>query len=452
MAPKATIPSLLLLAAASPAAAQNDPVWTAPGFSRSGPALELDFATNPVLMPLSPHPRPIYACNVHKTPSDPPGQVTLCFTVRALQGFGNPGFSGMLIAKWTPGAATPLVLTNEADATNDSFVDYNLNLEPTIPDGMGGLTGARYCVFDRFALDNGALVHQGAFLAARADDLQPFGAPVAIANLQATNGFSDPNLGYVDGQLKIFYAGRATNAAGVEVGGILMDDLIGPDSGAPMAAGNPVLVSQPVTPSTPTVEWYCHSPSVLSSRDGNVEALFVAEGDGGDRSDIYFTADLDPETDQVLSIQTSSWLHAGGTAGGMSLFAYRAGETFPWIAEGTWMVGDTVSPGDVAEVTMGAWNDPGTPPAFSIVYAGTPWLDGPATWPGYNGTLGIAPLVTLGGRRVADGNQMVSHRMIVPPIPSLVGLDVPIQGLSRSIDASGAAVFNLSNTAVVRIR
>lgn len=437
------VPCLLLAATASAQA----PLWVPPGMTQSATDPFLDFATNPILAPLTSHARPIFAAGVHKMPSDPPGQWTLSFTIRALQGFGNPGFSGMLLAEWNPASATPLVLKHYADAVNDSFIDYNLNLEPITTDASGARTGGRYGVFDRFRSVAGVLQFEGIHLAARADDRSDFGPAVVIANVQGTNGFGDATLGYVGGQLKLFYAGIGPNAAGTPVSGILMDDLIGADTSTPMAAGNPVLVCEPLQGGV----WYLHSPSLLHGADGDVEGLYVSEGDGVDRSDIYFCADLDPATPSVRAVETTSWLHSGGNAGGLALFGYRDNASTVWMVHGAWLLGDEVTPGDIADLTMSVYSPPGSPRPFAAIFGGA-WLQSPASLPGLNGMLGVTPFFSLRGKRIPSADQVVRFSVPIPPLPALIGTDIPVQGLTRHTDSNGNVVGTYTNTATVRIR
>lgn len=443
---------LLLLTAglflADGAAAQfsNDPLWVAPGLSSSEVDTFLDFTTHPLLIGLTGHPRPIFACSVHKMPSDPPGQVTLSFTIRGLQGFGNPGFSGFMMAEWNPSSATPLVLKNYADDINEAFVDYNLNLEP-ITTGAGGVrTGGRHAIFDRFGSPPG-LAYMGMYLASRADDRSDFGAAVPIGNVQATAGFGDPTLGYVDGQLKIFYAGQLANSNGVVVGGILMDDLLGAGTATPMAAGNPVLVAQPLASGDPA-DIYDHSPSLLHGADGDVEGLFVAEGDApAGLGDIYFAADLNPDTPQVLTVESDSWLSSGGNAGGIAIFTQRNNAQAPRVVHGSWLSGDVVSPGGIANITVSVYSPPGQAHSYSRVSTG-PWLTNPITLPNTHGSLAVAPFFRLGSGFIHDADQVKSYALFVPPVPALVGLDIPLQGWTRSFPG----VLSWTNTAMLSIR
>ncbi len=443
-----TVLSAALLAAAASAQSPGTPLWVPPGLSGNASSSVLDFTTNPVLTPLTTNSRPIYACSMHKMPSDPPGQVTLSFTIRALQGYGNPGFSGFVIAEWNPSSATPLRLTHYADAVNDSYVDYNLQLEPIAPGGGGG----RYAVFDRFAPPAQGLAYIGVYLSARPDDRSAFGAPVPVSNIQGAILFGDPTLGYVGGRLMLFYAGEAMNSSSTLVQGILMDELLGADTASPHVAGHPVLVAQPLdrSPAQPLV---LHSPSPVNGADGNVQGLFLAEGDDpAGRSDIYFAADLDPDTPHVLAVESDNWLDSGGTAGGMAMFAERMPPEAPRVIEGAWLVGDDAGIGETADVAMYAFSAPCRPPALTVVYTGLGWLNAPATLPNTLGELGILPAFWSGSVRFTDGDQRAIHQIRVPRLRALRGLDIPIQGLSLHIAADGGAVRTLTNTATIRVR
>ncbi|MCC6377747.1 MAG: hypothetical protein IT519_02920 [Burkholderiales bacterium] len=420
-------------ALASLACAQGLP----PGLSRNKVDTFLDFTTNPVLTPLTTNARPIYACSVHRLPSDRGSQVTLSFTVRALQGYGNPAYSGFVLAKWDPTAATPLTLIHDADAVNGAFVDYNLNLEPS----------GRYAVFDRFGTPGQGLPYLGIHLAARVDDLSPYGAPVPVANVQGSNGFGDPAIGTVNGQLKLFYAGQATNSANVRVSGILMDDLVGAGTPTPQAAGHPVLVSEPSDPSR-----YCHSPSLVHGADGDVEGLFVAEGNAaGDRSDVYFAADLDPTTPQVLAVTNTSWLSSGGNSGGVAIFTQRDNAQAPRVIEGAWLVGDEVAPGGIADVTMSAYGAPGKPPAWAMVFCSPFWLQSPVSLPGVIGELGVLPIPFL-SLRPTGLDQRADWQLRIPHAAFLRGLDLRMQGLATHVAADDSVVRTLTNTATIRVR
>jgi hypothetical protein len=429
--------SFVLLSGA--AIAQPAPLWLPPGVSSSVIDGFLDFTTNPQLQALTSHPRPIFACGVHKLPSDASGQWTLTFTLRGLRGYGNPGYSGFVMARWTPGTTPSLVLTNHADAVNGLFVDYNLELDPS----------GRFAAFDRFDTPANGLKFLGVFLASRQDDRSAFGAPVPVANVQGTNGFADPALGYVNGKLKLFYAGKARNSANVEVEGILMDDLLGAGTSQPQAAGNPVLVAQPVDrggqPSRS-----CHSPSPVTGGDGDVEGLFLAEGDSAAGiSEIYFAADLDPDTPHALTESSQTWLSSGGYGGGMALFTERANPQAPRRIQGAWLVGDVVSVGGTADVTMSAYSPPGGSPAKAIVFGGR-WLPRPVQRPGVIGVLGVTPIPLFAGS-MADADQVRTFRWRIPGFRWLRGVDIPIQGLAIHSD-QGGCVHTMTNTATIRIR
>ena len=442
MAPIA-LAALSVLSNTDQAVAQRGPLYVAPGLSADGIDPTIDFSTNPLLAALTGISRPIYACNATKLPSDPPGTFTLSFTIRGLRGFGNPGFSGFLLAHYDPNATEPLTLLHDADAVNGPFVDYNLTIEPTTVES-GQPAGGRYAVFDRFSTPQTGLQYLGVHLASRPDDTLPFGAPVPVAGIVAANGFADPALGHVDGQLKLFYAGTATNSAGVSVDGILMDDLLGADTATPRVAGNPVLVSQAVEKA------YCHSPSVVVGAAGDVEGLFVAEGNSTfDRSDVFFAADLDPDTPQVKTVETASWLSSGGSAGGFALFTQRDTPNAPRRIEGTWLVGDEVPPGSTAQLTMYAYTGPGTGPTVASVYLSPVWLPHPVRIPGVHGALGVAPAIRLGPAAVdADGRAVFT--VPTPRLPVLRGRSVPIQGLACG--GPNGSIRTLSNTATFRFR
>jgi hypothetical protein len=392
----------------------QDPLWVAPGLSFDGNDPFWDFQTNPALQGLTTNSRPIYAISAHKTPSDPPGQWTVSLTIRALQGFGNPGYTGLLLAKWNPSAAVPLVLTHEADAVNAAYVDYNLNLEPVTRDAHGHRTGGRYAVFDRFNLVAG------------------------------------PALGYVDGRLKLFYGGVAQNAAGQTVRGILMDDLLDVTS-SPAVAGHPALVAQPTDRGGQPL-WTCHSPSPITGADGDVEGMFLAEGDpDADISKMHFAADLDPDTPHVQTLDSDSWLNAGGFAGATLLVAERSTPATARVGQGAWLVGDEVAPGDVADVTMAAYSPPGQPPAYTLVFSSHRWLPTPLSLPSTFGELAILPITAIGCGQVPDADQVVSYGLRIPRRPWLRGTTIPIQGLSVSWSGAGGFVRTLTNSATIRV-
>jgi len=421
------------------AIAQPAPLWLPPGVSSSAIDGFLDFTTNPQLTALTSHPRPIYACGMHKLPSDRAGEWTLTFTLRGLQGFGNPGFSGFVMAQWMPGTATPLVLTNYANAVNGAFVDYNLELDPS----------GRFAVFDRFDTPTNGLNFLGVFLSSRQNDRSAFGAPIQVGNVQGTNGFADPALGYLNGKLKLFYAGKARNSANVEVEGILMDDLLGAGTSQPQAAGHPVLVAQPVDRGGQPLRT-CHSPSPITGGDGDVEGLFLAEGDGtAGISEIYFAADLDPDTPHALTESSQGWLSSGGPGGGMAIFTERANPQAPRLIQGSWLVGDEVPVGGTADVTVSAYSPPGGSPAKVFVFGGL-WLPRPVERPGAIGALGVAPIPMFAGC-VPDADQVRTFRFRIPRFPWLRGREIPLQGLAIHAD-QGGCVHTMTNTATIRIR
>jgi hypothetical protein len=425
--------------------AQSPPLWVPPGLSFDGHNDFWDFRTNPAFQGLSTHPsRPIYAISAQKLPSDPAGQWTVCITVRALQNHGG-GYSGFVLAKWNPTSATPLVITNEADPINDFYVDYNLNLDPT----------GRYGVFDRFNLLPGnVLEHVGVFLATRPDDRTPFGAPVLVSGIQGTQNWADPALGYVGGQLKLFYSAVADNGSNQMVAGILMDDLVDVNTGTPHVAGSPVMVAQPLDRQSQPPR-YCHSPQPIHGGDGDVEGMFLAEGEGPaglSVSLIYFAADLDPATPYVEALSSSRWMTSGGMAGGTLLFSDTVDSFAARVAEGAWLVGDETTVGGTADVTMTAYSEPGQPTAFATVFFSTVWLPRAVTLPIAFGELAIPYMGRVGRGMVPDADQRIDFRFSVPRHRALHGQSLAIQGLAQRCSARDGFVNTFTNSAVIRIR
>lgn len=422
--------------------AQWGPQWVPPGMSFDGHNAFWDFRTNPALQGLTTNARPIYAISAHKQPSDPAGQWTICMTVRALQGYGNPSRSGFVMAKWNPSSATPLVLVHDADAVNGDYVDYNLNLEPS----------GRYCVFDRFNLLPGnVLQHVGVFLATRANDQVPFGAPLQVTGLQGLQNWADPSLGYVHGQLKLFYGALVQDQNNQQVAGIVMDDLVDVTT-APAVAGNPVLVAQPLDRGGQPL-WYCHSPYPIHGADGDVEGLFLAEGDSPSGvSNVYFAADLDPLTPHVETLTSSLWMTSGGLAGGTLLHSDTVDSQAPHVAEGAWLLGDVTHPGERADIRVTAYSEPGQPRACVSVYFSPFWLPHPITLPWANGQLAIPFLGRAGAGVVPDADQQIDFRFRVPSHPILRGCDLAIQGVAMHRSAQNGWVQTFTNSATVRVR
>lgn len=426
--------------------AQRQPNWLPHTPSWEGRDDRLDFTKSPALIGVSGHPRPIWCVGAYKMPSDPPGTFTLSFTVRALQGYGNPGFSGMVLGKWTPGAATPLVLTNEAAQVNEAFVDYNLVLEPTTRDAGGRKVGGRYGTFDRFTFVNGALTYVGPYLAARADDTANFGSAMPINGLQGLVNPADPVTGHVGGKLKIFYNAQLPGPGGQPVDGIFMDDLLTPTTN-PSAAGNPVLVAGPEG-----TGWIAHAPIPINGDDGETKGLLLCQaGPAFAWSDIYFAADLDPATPSVkVSGDQVAFLSGGGAAGGELYYHTRDNENLPVTLHSAFAVGDTVRPGRRAQVNISAYSKPGTCARVTL-FASPFWLRRTFSLPGMLGEFGIAPVFKLGSRRTG-ADQRVHFDVRVPKLAVLRGLDLNVQGLVSFTDRDGNRRRAVTNTAQVRVR
>jgi len=430
--------------------AQRGALWTPPGLSSDSRDPAWDFSQNPVLKSLTSHPNPLWAISGHKMPGDPAGTFTICFTIRALVQPWNPGFSGFLIAKWTPGAKTPLVLTPQANDLNEAFIDYNLNLEPVRRNHKGRVVGGgRVGVFDRFQFGSSGLEYVGAYLATRKDDRSNFGKARKISGLVGMPEYADPTLGYVDGRLKLFYTSTQKALGGKPVFGIWMQDLDAESASGPRVRGRATLVAKGNDRGVGKKPWLPHSPNLVHGADGDVEGMFLAEGEDDttfQRSDLFFAADLDPATPHALTLASKGWIASGGLAGGTLLVNDSEIVGAPRVAEGAWLVGDRVARGERADVTLTAFAEPGSR-ATTVLFAGR-WLRQPVQLPGVFGQSGVFGFPI--GIRKTNKDQQAHFRVRMPRFAPR-GWALPIQGLS--IHRSGGKwIRTLTNTATIRVR
>jgi hypothetical protein len=191
---------------------------------------------------------------------------------------------------------------------------------------------------------------------------------------------------------------------------------------------------------------------LIHGADGEVGGLFAAEGNATfDRSDIYFSADLDPDTPAVLAVENTSWLSSGGAQGGVGFFTQRDNPQSPRRIEGAWLVGDEVAVGGAARLALYAWDARGVASVHADLLLASTWLPRAVSIPVVFGELGVAPGFRIGPVPVgADGT--VVFDVTVPPDPALVGIGVPLQALVESRSTAGRPQWTLTNTAVLRVR
>ncbi|MCA8950963.1 MAG: hypothetical protein KDE27_15775 [Planctomycetes bacterium] len=351
------------------------------------------------------------------------------------------GDTDLHLAMWSPnvGGTPALALTNEAAACNTADNEYLLQLEPT-----QGLLA----VFDRFAAVSWNF--QGVFLTARGAVGTPFGTPVPIAGVQGTNGWGDPSIGYVDGQLMLFYGGTGQHPTQGPLPAILMApiDLTNPQ--APQA-GAPVPVAFPVIPGRSP-----HSPTPIVGPDGDVEGLLLAEVDfvTGD-SDTYFADDLDALTPHVLTFDTTGWLNGDGLAGGyIATGDYGAFYQQLREARAAWLIGDAdpmTATGVTIDLLSGSPHAGAGVPNLTFFVASLALLPSPIPAPaGILGEIGLgSPQIAL-GLRVAPiaEDELTTWSATLPFTPGMNGVVFHVQA---GVVQPGTGVALLTNTAKIAL-
>jgi len=332
-----------------------------------------------------------------KLPINPAGQWTACLTV------------SNLISKYGGTGSGSGVVMGIYDQLNDTFT----------PNTMANAfnPGPIFGLMLEPKLGNVAVVDSPPRIATRKNFTQPFGSPKPIQGLTAS-GAPDPSLGYVGGQLKLFYFATVSGGQG-----IVMQDL---DETVPTVKGSPVLVA--LTPTTGRA----HSPTPIMGADGDVEGIFFAENVSSD-SDMWLANDLDPTTPNVQVIDSgSTWSNNGGVAGGQFLYAESAVySTGAQRLDAAWILGDVEKIGGTADITAAVYMSKVPPPAVTVVFMSDKPITA-LTIPGLLGQFGLNPaiLAVLGSIPHIDKTQMGTMSFPLPNDPKLKNAAVAIQGLS----------------------
>ncbi len=331
-------------------------------------------------------------------PGDRPGRWTAGLTMSKLStAFGGNGTNvGVVMGVYdrTAQTFTPSKLAKNLSSPGD---DFGLMIEPT-----RGLLAV---------LDHPS----GPVLATRTRVTAPFGAPKRIQGFTAS--FVDPALGFIGGQLHIFYVVSTGNAPGLYM--TRLDEKTPKLVGTPVRVGKTVLTQGLFTGTT-------HSPTPIVGADGDIEGLWNADSVGND-SDMYFSEDLDPTTPHHLVANTSRWANNGGVAGGELHFAesgnYAAGTLSAGVA---WLLGDIEKPGGTVDITGAV---AGAPTALTLVFLSDRTAK-PFAIPGFGGKFGLnlAAFSVLGSFQHTSMTQRGSLSFKMPI--GISKIRVPIQGLS----------------------
>ena len=361
-------------------------------------------------------------------PCNAPDEFTVTMTAGNLCAtYGGSGAAlGLIEGTYNVTTGVVTLTTNANAIQTPGSQHFNLQLEP----GTG-----RYCVFDRFS---SGFAYQGIFFSSRPACGMPFGAAVAVQNVASpfASG-ADPSLGYVGGQLKLFYAATINGATSIYMDGLDLTNL-----NAPRALGTPVLVRPSSRGGNP------NSPTLITGPDGDVEGLWHAD-QLGNANDILFAPTLDPTLPSQFAYQNTFWKNNGGLAGGRLMCSDGTiGYTQIGEAHGAWLLGDEEAPGGTADLFGGAWFGSGSV-AVTVVFLSS-GVGTNLSVPGMNGAfaLNVNPLIILGSM-AHDARQLASTSVPIPNDPSLSGARLAIQGLSVDLLAN---VGTFTNNAWIKVR
>jgi hypothetical protein len=389
--------SFVVFALLGPSAAQNLPC--PPGLSQPFGASTVFDITRP----------PFAGCGLNiqqiafqQLPCNPLGQFTVTMSIQGLcAAYGGDGLRLGLVEGTYNAAAGTCTLNSNANALFlANHEHFNLQLEP----GQG-----RYCVFDRF---DASFNYLGVLFARRTACGTAFGAPELVQNISGTDvGYRDPALGYVGGQLKLFFVSTIGGTTG-----IYMDDLDVSNPATPRAAGSPVLVRGSSRGGV------ANSPTPLTGPDGDVEGLWHADLlSATNDNDMLFASTLDPNVLSAMTYDVPSWKNNGGIAGGR-LMCGDGGFMWRQIAEahGAWLLGDDEVIGGVADIFGGAFGATGNVVATMVFVSSG--VGRTFTVPGIHG--GLCLVVTsmpLLGTMVHDSAQMARMPSLSPTMRTCAG-------------------------------
>ncbi len=396
-------PALLTALATLPLAAQG-----VVGPTVVGPVARVN-GLNPPSVPAA----EVVQVQLVRLPSDPPGFWTASLSVTGLAAvWGGAGGRDLLIGRY--------------DALADVFLPQPLAAACNTPgDEFGGMLDAsgRHLVFFR----DGRLVHS-----TRPDTVQPFPAGQLVANVPATP-IVDAALGMSDGEITLFYRYGTEQDLRRAVYDVSTSTLYGPS----------LWVQRSARGGTST------SPTPLFGVNGEVTGLLHHDAVGAD-SNMLLAADLDARTGSVGVLDTPGTLSHGSHAGGRFVTTQLAtprsqivGAPAVWMTSGEALIGQPATlqffvPPSPADVSI------------SLVLLAVRHAGVGLPVPGFRGTLGLDPTTLLltapvGVHTPATGEARFS--LLVPPDPSLFGLQIPAQGLTRT----GAQGWAFTNTATLRV-
>jgi hypothetical protein len=345
---------------------------------------------------------------MHQLPGDPDGTYTIALSIPSL-----PAADG--------GVGERDILTGKYNELTNTFTKDLLGaqLNTSVRDFA--------FVFERTGTIGTLDRPTGPFLSVRPNVTSPWPAPTPITGI--SNTYVDPAPGYVGGQLMLFY--------------VLGADIVM----QPLDAQNSQVTATPILVVT-NAGGQAHSPTPVYGPDGNVKALWFSIVVGGNDSDQFWKADLDPMTVPIKVVDTTTWLNNGAIGGGI-LYGTEVGAQV-WDVGAAWMTGDTVQTGGTAMLWITAFQRARPLPVTSITFLSRGTIS-PLQVPGISGELGIDPTALLIAG-VAAHNPNTGKAALNLPVPndaSLRGAAVPIQSLVVDI---GQRTLDFTNTATIAIR
>lgn len=325
----------------------------------------------------------------------------------------------------TKGTFTP---TKEANALNTARSERALSVEP----GLG-----RYAVLIRHDKNGPPFEY---LFSARAKAGVAFPAAVPLAGVpKGTVGLS---MGYVSGQLALFYSPPPYDK-------VLMHDLDISTLATPKLTGTPVVVARP---SNTNHRIWLSEP--VTGPDGDVEGLLLSEGATIFSASLLFQASLDPNRSGnvvVAGCGSSCSISFSTVAGGRFLFSTQAPQQPSTIrdVEVAWLLGDVVAPGGTADIVAAVSR---SPKALTVLMMSTgviPKIKLPQPFDVGHLGLDLSSSFVLGVLTHDDASQRAQLRFPVPNEARLRGVDAALQGLS--FDSSGQPLA-WTNTAWCSVR
>jgi len=343
-------------------------------------------------------------------PGGNPGQYLCCMTVNGLASqYGAVGSRDGLIGTLdvVKGTFTP---TAYAKAMNSTGYDFGLMVDPK------GL----FAVIDH---------PDGVYFGSRGNLTSSFTNVTKVS--QITGTYVDPSLGYIGGQLMLFWA---------ENNMIAMQPF---DSSAVKLTGTKLYVAKSAKGGT------VNSPTPMTGKDGDVEGLWLADLKGSD-NDMVFAEDLDANTPVQTLVDTTNWINNGGVAGAMLAWADGASGYHVQDLIGSWLLGDEETLGGTVDITGAAPTNGGKTMMFDVVAMSTKTMLA-LPIPGFTGQFGlnIPNGFVFAATTHKGADDLWSVSFPIPNVPVLHGLKVAVQAISFD-QALSTIVF--SNTAQVLVK